>query len=147
MDHRHRNGRLRSGLNAGVFGLAGNASSQNAAAKFWTLSKKKRDKELHYISSGNDGSCGGKNILGTAATKQFGTYSGPAGRGCRTASKRIRKPSLDSAQTISNLRPGISRTNRRKDKTLKAYGFAIARPYRSTSAGEKAILLTGFLTE
>jgi hypothetical protein len=67
-------------LNAGVFGLAGNASSQNAAANFWTLSKKKRNKDMHYISSGNDGSCGGEYLC-TAGTKQFGTYSGPAGWG------------------------------------------------------------------
>jgi subtilase family serine protease len=67
-------------LNAGVFGLAGNASSQNAAEKFWTLSKKKRNKELHYISVGNDGSCGGEYLC-QAGTKQFGTYSGPAGWG------------------------------------------------------------------
>jgi hypothetical protein len=67
-------------LNAGVFGLAGNASSQNAAEHFWTMSKKKRNKELHYISMGNDGSCGGEYLC-TAGTKQFGTYSGPAGWG------------------------------------------------------------------
>ena len=67
-------------LNAGVFGLAGNASSQNAAEKFWTMSKKKRNKELHYISSGSDGSCGGEYLC-QAGTKEFGTYSGPAGWG------------------------------------------------------------------
>jgi hypothetical protein len=67
-------------LNAGVFGLAGNASSQNAAENFWTMSKKKRNKELHYISTGNDGSCGGEYLC-QAGTKQFGTYSGPAGWG------------------------------------------------------------------
>ena len=49
-------------VNAGVFGLAGNARSQNAAENFWTLSKKKRNKEMHYISSGNDGSCGGEYL-------------------------------------------------------------------------------------
>jgi hypothetical protein len=69
-----------TGLNAGVFGLAGNASSQNAAEKFWTMSKKKRKKELHYVSSGSDGSCGGEYLC-QAGTKQFGTYSGPAGWG------------------------------------------------------------------
>ncbi|HTA54844.1 MAG TPA: hypothetical protein VK755_08905 [Candidatus Acidoferrales bacterium] len=71
---------LSAALTAGVFGLAGNASSQNAAEKFWTLSKKKRNKELHYISIGNDGSCGGEYLC-QAGTKQFGTYSGPAGWG------------------------------------------------------------------
>ena len=69
-----------AGLNAGVFGLAGNASSQNAPEKFWTMSKKKRDKELHYISTGSDGSCGGEYLC-QAGTKQYGTYSGPAGWG------------------------------------------------------------------
>ncbi len=67
-------------VNAGVFGLAGNASSQNAAEHFWTMSKKKRNKELHYISMGNDGYCGGEYFC-TAGTKQFSTYSGPAGWG------------------------------------------------------------------
>lgn len=71
---------LSAALNAGVFGLAGNASSQNAAEKFWTLSKKKRNKELHYISIGNDGSCNGEYLC-QAGTEQFGTYSGPAGWG------------------------------------------------------------------
>lgn len=67
-------------VNAGVFGLAGNASSQNAAEHFWTMPKKKRNKELHYISSGSDGSCGGEYLC-QAGTKQFGTYSGPVGWG------------------------------------------------------------------
>ena len=67
-------------VNAGVFGLAGNASSQNAPEHFWTMSKKKRNKELHYISMGNDGSCRGEYLC-TAGTKQFGRYSGPAGWG------------------------------------------------------------------
>ena len=67
-------------LIAGVFGLAGNASSQNAAKNFWTLSAKKRSKELHYISTGNDGTCGGEYLC-QAGTNQFGTYSGPAGWG------------------------------------------------------------------
>jgi subtilase family serine protease len=67
-------------LMAGVFGLAGNASSQNAAQKFWKLKKKQRKKDLHYISSGNDGACGG-SYLCQAGTNQFGTYSGPGGWG------------------------------------------------------------------
>ena len=67
-------------LTAGVFALAGNASSQNAGEKFWKLKKKKRNHELHDISSGNDGSCGG-SYLCTAGTGQFGTYSGPGGWG------------------------------------------------------------------
>lgn len=58
----------------------GNASSQNAAQKFWKLKKQTRKKELHYISSGNDGACGG-SYLCQAGTNQFGTYSGPGGWG------------------------------------------------------------------
>jgi len=67
-------------INAGVFGLAGNASSQDAAKKFWTLKEKSVRNELHYISSGADGSCGDAYLC-TAGTKQFGDYSGPAGWG------------------------------------------------------------------
>jgi hypothetical protein len=44
------------------------------------MPKKKRNKELHYISSGSDGSCGGEYLC-QAGTKQFGTYSGPVGWG------------------------------------------------------------------
>jgi subtilase family serine protease len=69
-----------SPLNAGVFGLAGNASSQTDAKKFWTLSAKKLKHALNYISVGNNGSCGG-SYLCTAGTHQFKTYSGPAGWG------------------------------------------------------------------
>ncbi|MBV9719480.1 MAG: peptidase S8 [Candidatus Eremiobacteraeota bacterium] len=69
-----------SPLNAGVFALAGNASSQNAGQKFWTLKKKKRSKDLNYISVGSNGSCGG-SYLCTAGTKQFGTYGAPIGWG------------------------------------------------------------------
>lgn len=67
-------------LIAGVYALAGNASSQNAAERLWTLKKKKRNKDLHYISSGNNGECGG-SYLCTAGTEQFKTYSGPSGWG------------------------------------------------------------------
>ena len=67
-------------MTAGVFALAGNASSQNAGEKFWKLKKKKRNKELHYISSGNDGTCGSEYLC-QAGTNQFGTYSGPGGWG------------------------------------------------------------------
>ena len=67
-------------LNAAVFALAGNASTIKAPEHFWKLKKKKAKRELHYISSGNDGSCGG-SYLCTAGTGQFKTYSGPAGWG------------------------------------------------------------------
>jgi hypothetical protein len=69
-----------SPLNAALFALAGNASSQTAAKKFWSASNKARKHHLWYISVGNDGSCGG-SYLCTAGTHQFKTYSGPAGWG------------------------------------------------------------------
>jgi subtilase family serine protease len=69
-----------SPINAAVFGLAGNASSQNAGQKFWKLKRKARKHDLHYISMGSDGSCGG-SYLCTAGTKQFGNYAGPIGWG------------------------------------------------------------------
>ncbi|MBV9718080.1 MAG: peptidase S8 [Candidatus Eremiobacteraeota bacterium] len=62
-------------INAGVFGLAGNASSQNAAEKFWTLKKHKYKKDLHDITSGSNGNCG--NYLCIAGKG----YDGPTGWG------------------------------------------------------------------
>lgn len=67
-------------LISGVYALAGNAKSQHGAKELWMLSNKKRNASLHYISSGNNGTCGG-SYLCTAGTKQFKTYSGPAGWG------------------------------------------------------------------
>ncbi|MGA9019692.1 MAG: hypothetical protein WB438_12280 [Candidatus Cybelea sp.] len=64
----------------GVFALAGNSTKQNGGENFWKLSKKKLKKDLFYISSGNDGSCGGEYLC-TAGTKQFGNFSGPTGWG------------------------------------------------------------------
>jgi subtilase family serine protease len=65
---------------AGVIGLKGNASGFNGGEQFWKLKKKKLKKEIHYISSGSDGSCGG-SYLCQAGTHQFKTYSGPGGWG------------------------------------------------------------------
>jgi subtilase family serine protease len=67
-------------LIAGIYGLAGNASSQHAGKKFWTLTAEQRKKYLHAITEGSDGSCGG-SYLCTAGTGQYGTYSGPTGWG------------------------------------------------------------------
>jgi subtilase family serine protease len=64
----------------GVFALAGNSTKQNGGENFWKLSKKKLKKDLYYISSGNDGSCGGEYLC-TAGTQQFGNFSGPTGWG------------------------------------------------------------------
>lgn len=69
-----------SPLIAGTYGLAGNASSQDAGKKFWTLTKKQLKKDLHAISEGSDGSCGG-SYLCTAGTGEYKTYSGPTGWG------------------------------------------------------------------
>ena len=71
-----------SPLLAGVIALAGDPSDfgANGGEHFWKLKKKVLKKDIHYISSGNNGSCGG-SYLCTAGTKQFKTYSGPGGWG------------------------------------------------------------------
>jgi subtilase family serine protease len=69
-----------SPLSGAVFALKGNASTQTGGKAFWAASKKKRNKNLWYISVGNNGSCGG-SYLCQAGTNQFGTYSGPGGWG------------------------------------------------------------------
>ena len=66
-------------MTAAVFALAGNASTQDAGRKFWRHHGHAAG-ELHDISSGNDGSCGG-SYLCTAGTNQFHTYAGPIGWG------------------------------------------------------------------
>ena len=68
---------------AGAFALAGNATKQDGGKIFWTLSKKKLQKDLHVIGSGNNG-CPPRlrgSYLCTAGTNEFGTYSGPTGWG------------------------------------------------------------------
>ncbi|MGB8910398.1 MAG: hypothetical protein WCC84_16770 [Candidatus Cybelea sp.] len=65
---------------AAIFALAGNASTQDAGKRFWSLKEHRRNRHIHYISTGNDGSCGGEYLC-QAGTKQFHTYSGPAGWG------------------------------------------------------------------
>lgn len=65
---------------AGVFGLAGNATSQNGGEAFWTMSKEQRSKNLFEITSGNDGICRVKYLC-TAGTHEYQDYSGPAGWG------------------------------------------------------------------
>ena len=69
-----------SPLVAGIYGLAGDASSQHGGKKLWTLTKQKRKQDLHFIGVGSDGDCGG-SYLCTAGTGQYSTYSGPAGWG------------------------------------------------------------------
>jgi subtilase family serine protease len=68
---------------AGAFALAGNATKQDGGKIFWTLTEKKRQEDLHVISSGTD-DCPARlrgSYLCTAGTDEFGTYSGPAGWG------------------------------------------------------------------
>jgi subtilase family serine protease len=65
---------------AGVIGLKGNAGIQHGGKRFWKLKDGKVNHQLHYISSGHDGSCGG-SYLCTAGTNQYETYSGPGGFG------------------------------------------------------------------
>jgi subtilase family serine protease len=67
-------------LIAGAFALAGNAAAQDGGKALWTLSRTQRGKDLHYISSGNDGSCN-PTYLCTAGTNEYETYSGPGGWG------------------------------------------------------------------
>jgi len=67
-------------LTSGIVALAGNARKLDAAKKFWAMKTAQRKKDLHDISSGNDGDCGGEYLC-TAGTGQFGTYSGPSGWG------------------------------------------------------------------
>jgi hypothetical protein len=69
-----------SPLVAGIYGLAGNASSQHAGKNFWTLTTAQRKRYLHTISEGSDGRCHG-SYLCKAGTRQYFTYSGPAGWG------------------------------------------------------------------
>ncbi|MFY9718935.1 MAG: S8 family serine peptidase, partial [Candidatus Cybelea sp.] len=69
-----------SPLIAGVYALAGNASSQHGGEGLWTLTRQQRKRYLHVISEGANGRCGG-SYLCTAGTGQYFTYSGPAGWG------------------------------------------------------------------
>ncbi|MGB8907821.1 MAG: hypothetical protein WCC84_03640 [Candidatus Cybelea sp.] len=67
-------------LIAAVFGLVGNASSQNAGKAFWSAKQTTRKVNLNAIKSGNDGSCSGEYLC-QAGTHQFKTYAGPTGWG------------------------------------------------------------------
>ena len=58
----------------GVFGLAGNATSQNAGSTFYV---KKHHKDLYDITKGSDGSCSPEGYLCEAGKG----YDGPTGWG------------------------------------------------------------------
>lgn len=67
-----------SPLLGGVFGLAGNATSQDGGQTFWAR-KHERKSDLNPITSGSDGSC--KTYLCKAGTHEYRGYSGPGGWG------------------------------------------------------------------
>ena len=69
-----------SPFNAGIIALKGNGAKLNGGEAFWQLNRKHLRRDLHKITSGSDGSCGG-SYLCTAGTKQFKQYSGPGGWG------------------------------------------------------------------
>jgi subtilase family serine protease len=64
---------------AGVFGLAGNASSQNGGETFWQLSHE-RSSDLFHIKYGYNGSCSDKYLC-TDGTHEYRSYGGPTGWG------------------------------------------------------------------
>jgi hypothetical protein len=75
---------ISSPLLAGVFGLAGNATSQDGGKKLWTLNASQLSSDLYAITSGSIKGCPTKDkgtYLCEAGTGQFGQYSGPSGWG------------------------------------------------------------------
>ena len=63
--------------------LPGTPTKQDGGKTFWTLTDKKRQEDLHVISSGTNG-CPARlrgSYLCIAGTDEFGTYSGPTGWG------------------------------------------------------------------
>lgn len=66
-------------LLAGVFGLAGNAASQDGGKTFWEKPHEKA-KDLYPITSGSDGTCSPKYFC-TDGTNEYGKYGGPTGWG------------------------------------------------------------------
>jgi subtilase family serine protease len=67
-------------LLAGVFGLAGNATSQAGGKRLWTLTARRRNKDLFPITEGSDGICAPLYYC-TAGTGEYKDYSGPTGWG------------------------------------------------------------------
>lgn len=63
-------------LIAGVYALAGNAATLDGARKLYLLSATQYKQEMHDITTGNNGSCGG-SYLCTAGKG----YDGPTGLG------------------------------------------------------------------
>jgi hypothetical protein len=67
---------ISSPLIAGIFALAGNATSLDEPEQFWMLSKKTRSKDLHDIMSGSNGRCRHRYLC-----KAGPGYDGPTGWG------------------------------------------------------------------
>ena len=68
----------------GVFGLAGNSTSQDGGKTIWSLSASQQANDLHAITSGSVTRCPTKlanTYLCKAGTGQYGQYSGPGGWG------------------------------------------------------------------
>jgi subtilase family serine protease len=73
-----------SPLTAGIIAIAGNGGTFQGGERFWDLSKKSVKKDLHDITSGDDGSCGNEYLCDAGLKKKHGgykTYSGPTGWG------------------------------------------------------------------
>lgn len=68
-----------SPLIAGVFGLAGNAASQNGGRTFWDSHHEKSD-DLNPVLRGSDGHCS-PTYLCTDGTREYKNYGGPTGWG------------------------------------------------------------------
>lgn len=69
-----------AGGSSNVPGLAGNAKSEIGGKAFWTLSSRKRKRDLYKITSGSDGSCS-PTYLCTEGTGEYKTCGGPDGWG------------------------------------------------------------------
>jgi len=66
-------------LIAGIFGLAGNATTQDGGRTFWEK-EHQGSQDIFPVKSGSDGKCT-PTYLCTAGTKEYGNYSGPSGWG------------------------------------------------------------------
>ena len=67
-----------SPLLAGIFALAGNATSQDGGKTLWN--KKNRKKYLFPVTQGYNGTCSPKYLC-TDGTNEYGDYGGPTGWG------------------------------------------------------------------
>lgn len=68
-----------SPLVAGVYGLAGNAKTQDAGKELWTLTKSQLKKDIHFIADGSGSGGCGNYLCGDGKYRVY--YSGPTGWG------------------------------------------------------------------